>query len=141
MFVIGLVGVCAAMAELSTMQWAAIYTIEVTGASEAVGAVAYAVFAGFMVLTRFGGDRVIARFGPVRTVRCAAVLATVGTVLVAAGRVPAVTVAGFALFGVGMAVVIRLVFAALTAAMGLLAGSLRPASASHGVPVPELREL
>ncbi|TXK41102.1 MFS transporter [Nonomuraea sp. C10] len=111
-FVIGLVGVCAAVVELSSMQWAAVYTIAVTGSSEAVGAVAYAVFAGFMVLARFRADAVIGRFGPVRTVRWAAVLATLGTVVIAAGRVPAVTVTGFALFGVGMAVVIPLVFAA-----------------------------
>ncbi|MDA0636235.1 MFS transporter [Nonomuraea sp. MCN248] len=110
--VIGLVGVCAMAAELSTMQWAAIHTIAVTGASEAVGAGAYAAFAGSMMLARFAGDAIIARLGPVRAVRYAAALATLGTAVVAAGRVPAVTLTGFALFGVGMAVVVPLVFAA-----------------------------
>lgn len=121
---IGLVGLCATVTELSGMQWAAVYTIEVTGASQGTGAVAYAVFAGVMVVARLAGDAVVGRLGPVTAVRAGAVLATAGAAVVALGRVPAVTVTGFALLGIGVAVIVPLVFAA--------AGNAGP-SAGEGV--------
>jgi hypothetical protein len=109
---IGLVGLCATVTELSGAQWAAVYTVAVTGASEGLGAVTYTIFAAFMVVTRFCGDAVVGRLGPVIAVRGGAVLATAGAVIVATGRVPMAVIAGFALLGVGVAVIVPLVFAA-----------------------------
>ena len=109
---IGLVGLCATFTELSGAQWAAVYTVRVTGASEGVGAATYAIFAAFMVVTRLSGDLIVRRLGPVVTVRAGSALATLGGVLLVAGRTPGLSIAGFALLGVGVAVIVPLVFAA-----------------------------
>jgi hypothetical protein len=109
---IGLVGLCATFTELSGAQWAAVYTVRVTGASEGLGAAAYAVFAAFMVVMRLSGDLIVRRLGTVATVRIGSALATVGGVVLVVGRVPGLSVAGFALLGVGIAVIVPLVFAA-----------------------------
>ena len=63
-----------------------------------------------MAVARLAGDAVVDRFGAVRTVRLGGVLATLGGVLlVVVAEHPAVAMAGFALIGLGIAVVVPLV--------------------------------
>ena len=109
---IGLVGFCAVFAEGASMDWSGIYLDDVTGAEPGLAASAYTAFACTMAAARLAGDAVVRRLGPVRTVRAGGVLATLGAALVVAARVPGVAVAGFALIGVGIAVVVPLCFAA-----------------------------
>ncbi len=52
------------------------------------------------------------RYGSVRTVRVSGVLATLGGLLIVFGGHPAVAMGGFALMGLGIAVVVPLCFAA-----------------------------
>jgi MFS family permease len=70
------------------------------------------VFAGTMAGVRLVGDRVIRKFGPVRTVRGSGACAIAGALAVVLAPDLAVGLAGFALLGVGVAVVVPLVFAA-----------------------------
>src|SRR6478609_1632515 len=65
-----------------------------------------------MAAVRLMGDRVIRRLGPVRTVRISGACAFVGAVLVVLAPGVAVGLLGFALLGIGLAVVVPLVFAA-----------------------------
>ena len=65
-----------------------------------------------MAVARLAGDRVVDRFGPVWTVRVGGLLATVGALTVAVSRVPWLAIAGFALIGLGVAVVVPLAFTA-----------------------------
>jgi hypothetical protein len=65
-----------------------------------------------MALARFVGDRVVRRAGPVAAVRLAGACATVGALTVVLTRNLALVVTGFALIGIGIAVVVPLVFAA-----------------------------
>ncbi|MFG3256360.1 MFS transporter [Streptomyces sp. NPDC048172] len=109
---IGLIGFCAVFAEGASMDWSGIYLDDVTGAEPGLAAAAYTAFACTMASARLAGDAVVRRLGPVRTVRTGGVLATLGAALVVAARVPGVAVAGFALIGVGIAVVVPLCFAA-----------------------------
>ena len=109
---IGFVGFCATFAEGASGNWSAIYIGQVTGAGAGVAAACFAVFASCMALARLGGNLVIRRFGPVATVRAGAVLATAGGVVVVAARAPALGIVGFALIGLGVAVVVPLVIAA-----------------------------
>ncbi|WP_369205276.1 MFS transporter [Streptomyces sp. PU-14G] len=109
---IGLLGFCAVFAEGASMDWSGIYLADVTGAEPGLAASAYTAFACTMALARLSGDAVVRRFGPVATVRTGGVLAALGAALVVAARTPAVAVAGFALVGVGIAVVVPLCFAA-----------------------------
>ncbi|GAA2436679.1 MFS transporter [Streptomyces macrosporus] len=109
---IGAVGVCAVLAEGASMDWSGVYLGEVAGASEAVAAASYTAFACTMAAARLAGDAVVRRLGPVRTVRAGGALATAGGVLVVTASGPVAGIAGFALLGVGIAVVVPLCFAA-----------------------------
>ncbi|MBO8194546.1 MFS transporter [Streptomyces oryzae] len=109
---IGLLGFCAVFAEGASMDWSGIYLADVTGAEPGLAASAYTAFACTMALARLSGDAVVRRFGPVATVRAGGVLAAAGAALVVAARTPPAAVAGFALIGVGIAVVVPLCFAA-----------------------------
>ncbi|WP_205826276.1 MFS transporter [Microbispora catharanthi] len=121
---IGLVGFCSVFGEAAAQDWCAVYLRQVAGASQAVGAAAYTAFACMMAAGRLCGDAVVRRLGPVVTVRGGGALAALGGLLVVVSRAPVPAIAGFMLIGVGIAVVIPLVFAA--------AGNAAP-SPSEGV--------
>jgi MFS family permease len=65
-----------------------------------------------MAAARLVGDRAIRRLGPVRTVRLSGACAVAGAVAVVLAPGLALGLAGFALLGIGVAVVVPLVFAA-----------------------------
>ncbi|MFD5320886.1 MFS transporter [Streptomyces sp. NPDC127098] len=109
---IGAVGMCAILAEGGSMDWSGVYLRDLAGASEAVAAASYTAFACTMAVARLAGDAAVRRLGPVRTVRGSGLLALTGGVLVVTARVPAQGILGFALLGIGIAVVIPLAFAA-----------------------------
>jgi multisubunit Na+/H+ antiporter MnhC subunit len=71
-----------------------------------------ATFSVCMAAARFAGDRVVRRVGPLATVRLAGLCATAGALDVVLTRNIVMVVAGFALIGAGIAVVVPLVFAA-----------------------------
>ncbi|MEV7008083.1 MFS transporter [Streptosporangium sp. NPDC051022] len=122
---IGAVGFCATFAEGASMNWAAVYVKDVTGAGPGLAAAGYAVFTLAMGATRLAGDLIVRRLGPVATVRAGALLATAGGVVVVVARTPSPAIAGFALLGLGVAVIVPLTFAA--------GGNATPASPSLGV--------
>lgn len=109
---IGAVGFCAVFAEGASLDWSAVYLRDQLEASAGLAAACTTGFTLTMALARFAGDKVVDRFGAVRTVRVSGVLATVGGLLIVVGRHPAVAMTGFALMGLGIAVVVPLCFAA-----------------------------
>ncbi|WP_340563147.1 MFS transporter [Streptomyces sp. GSL17-111] len=110
--VIGAVGFCAVFAEAASLDWSAVYLRDVLGTSAGVAAASTTAFACTMAVARFAGDAVVERFGPVRTVRVGGVLATLGGALVVTAPGPVAAMGGFALLGLGIAVVVPLAFAA-----------------------------
>ncbi|SCK44542.1 MFS transporter [Streptomyces sp. WMMB 322] len=109
---VGLIGFFAVFAEGSSMDWSAIYLRDVTNADPGVAASAFTAFACTMAVARLLGDAVVRRLGPVRTVRISGLTAAVGAALVMVARTPALAITGFALIGIGVAVVVPLCFAA-----------------------------
>jgi predicted MFS family arabinose efflux permease len=109
---IGLVGLCAVFAEGAGLDWSAVYVHTVLDHPASTAALTVSIFAVTMAATRFAGDRVVRRFGPVTTVRLGGLCATVGALCVALTRDVVTVIGGFALIGLGIAVVIPLVFAA-----------------------------
>ena len=109
---IGLVGLCAVFGEQAGTEWSAFYIRNELGGSASVAALAVSAFALAMATVRLMGDRVIRRLGPVRTVRISGACAFVGAVAVVLAPGLAVGLLGFALLGIGLAVVVPLVFAA-----------------------------
>ncbi|MGW7413354.1 MFS transporter [Streptomyces sp. NPDC054863] len=110
--VIGAVGFCAVFAEGSGLDWSAVYLRDVLGTDPGLAAASTTAFALTMAVARLAGDKVVDRFGPVLTVRVGGVLATVGGLLVALAPGVWVAMTGFALMGLGIAVVVPLAFAA-----------------------------
>jgi MFS family permease len=109
---IGLVGLCAIFGEQAGADWSALYIQQELGGSASVAALAVAAFAVTMAGARLVGDRVIERLGPVRTVRLSGACAVSGALAVVVAPDLAVGLVGFALLGIGVAVVVPLVFAA-----------------------------
>jgi MFS family permease len=109
---IGLVGLCAVFGELAAIDWSALYIRDELGGSASTAAFAVSAVAVAMAAARLVGDRAVRSLGPVRTVRLAGACATVGAVAVVLASDLAVGLAGFALLGVGVALVVPLVFAA-----------------------------
>ncbi|GAA3308157.1 MFS transporter [Streptomyces cinereospinus] len=108
---IGAVGFCAVFAEGASLDWSAIYLEDELGASAGLAAACTTGFTLTMALARMAGDKVVDRYGSVRTVRTGGVLATVGGALIVLGDHPVTAMAGFALTGLGIAVVVPLCFA------------------------------
>ncbi|MFD5449157.1 MULTISPECIES: MFS transporter [unclassified Streptomyces] len=109
---IGAVGFCAVFAEGASLDWSAVYLRDQLETSAGLAAACTTGFTLTMAVARLAGDRVVDRFGAVRTVRVSGVLAALGGVLVVVGGHPAVAMSGFALMGLGIAVVVPLCFAA-----------------------------
>jgi fucose permease len=109
---IGLIGFCAVFAEGASGDWSGVYLHGTAGASAGLAAASYTAFACMMAAARLSGDAVVRRLGPVRAVRLGGAVAALGGVLVVAARTPAPAIAGFALLGIGIAVVVPLCFAA-----------------------------
>ncbi|WP_055478612.1 MFS transporter [Sphaerimonospora mesophila] len=110
--IIGLVGFCAVFAEAAGHDWCAVYLTQVTGASPGVAAASYSAFAFTMAAGRFCGDAVVRRLGTVAVVRLGGTLGSLGGVIVVIAREPLPAIVGFMLIGLGIAVIIPLVFAA-----------------------------
>ncbi|GAA2780004.1 MFS transporter [Kitasatospora sp. CM 4170] len=110
--VIGLVGFCAVFAEGASMDWSGVYLKDVTGASATLAAASYTAFSLTMAVSRLAGDAVIRRLGAVRATRLSGAVAAAGGVLVVCADSPLLAIPGFALIGIGIAVVVPLAFAA-----------------------------
>ncbi|OAH14842.1 MFS transporter [Streptomyces jeddahensis] len=109
---IGAVGFCAVFAEGASLDWSAVYLRDVLDTSAGLAAACTTGFTLTMAIARIAGDAVVNRFGAVRTVRVSGALATLGGLLIVVASHPAVAMAGFALLGLGIAVVVPLAFAA-----------------------------
>ncbi|MEV0646327.1 MFS transporter [Phytomonospora sp. NPDC050363] len=122
--VIGFIGLCSAFIEGTTQNWSGIYLEQITGATAALAAFGYTVYMTGSVAVRILGDFAVRRLGPVPTVRIGASVAALGALLVTVASVPAVAIGGFALIGVGTAVIVPLAVAA---------GGRAAAVPAHGV--------
>jgi MFS family permease len=110
--IIGAVAFCAVFAEGASLDWSAVYLRDVLGTSPGVAAASTTAFTCTMAVARLSGDALVRRFGAVRTVRAGGGFATLGGVLVVLAAHPVMAMAGFALIGLGVSVVVPLAFAA-----------------------------
>ncbi|GAA2736962.1 MFS transporter [Streptomyces nogalater] len=109
---IGAVGFCAVFAEGATLDWSAVFLRDRLDSSAGLAASATTGSMLTMAVARIAGDAVVNRFGAVRTVRAGGVLAVLGGLLIVLAEHPAAAMTGFALMGLGIAVVVPLCFAA-----------------------------
>ncbi|MFC7901913.1 MFS transporter [Streptomyces griseoincarnatus] len=109
---IGAIGFCAVFAEGASLDWSAVYLRDQLETSAGLAAACTTGFTLTMAVARIAGARVVDRYGAVRTVRASGVVALLGGLLIVFAGHPAVAMAGFALMGLGIAVVVPLCFAA-----------------------------
>lgn len=107
---VGLIAFCSSMGEGAMVDWSALFLVETAQVSAADAALGYTVFSIAMVITRLTGDQVTRVLGPTTTARLAGVIATAGTCCAVFVGTYAWTLTGFALMGVGYAVIMPLAF-------------------------------
>ncbi|MEP1208985.1 MAG: MFS transporter [Rhizobiaceae bacterium] len=110
LLLVGAVAFCSSLGEGAMADWSAVYLRDLVEANESTAALGYAAFSIAMVLVRLSGDMVTSRLGAVMAARLGGVCALAG--LLCAIVVPTVptVLAGFALLGVGYAVIMPLAF-------------------------------
>ncbi len=107
---VGLIALCTSVGEGAMLDWSALLLIETSGVTPANAALGYSVFAVAMVVTRLLGDQATRLFGPSATARGAGIFATAGALTAVASPDYAITLVGFALMGIGYAVIMPLAF-------------------------------
>lgn len=108
---VGFVAFCSSLGEGAMADWSAIFLVLTAEATEAQAALGYSVFSVAMVVMRLLGDRATHLFGPQRTAQTAGVIATTGVLCAVLMGTYFWALFGFALMGVGYAVIMPLAFA------------------------------
>jgi MFS family permease len=109
---LGLLALCALVAEGAMSDWSALYLVRVLGTGPGLAAFGFSVFSLCMAGMRLMGDVAAHRLGAVRSVRLGGLLAAVGLGLALASSSPVMAIAGFGCVGLGMAVAVPLVYSA-----------------------------
>lgn len=119
---LGLLAFCVLVGEGAMADWSAVYLSSVIGLDAGGAALGYAAFSAAMVVGRFSGDRVTASFGRARPVRAGALLAAAGLAAALASDIFLLILAGFALAGLGLSIIVPNVFGAAGRAPGVPSG-------------------
>jgi fucose permease len=121
---IGVITLCGCLLEGAAADWVALYLTDERGATAALAALAYGVWAAAMALSRFSGTTLIERLGRARAIRIAGAVVLVGVVATLA--LPGVygAILGVVFWGAGVALV-------FPAAMS--AGGETPGRAADGI--------
>ena len=114
---------CVLLSEGAMADWSALFLRDARDAAVATAALGYAAFSLAMTGGRLVGNRIVGALGPVTAVRAGAGLAAVSLGAGLAAASPAVAIAGFGLFGLGMCVVAPPAFSAAGNAPGVPAAS------------------
>lgn len=109
----GLAGTALMVCEGGVLGWGAVMLHDGRGASLALSAGAVTGFAVGQTAGRLAGDRLAHRYGPRAVFLAAGALGVCGLVVAVLVPEPAVAVAGFAVAGLGMSVLLPLLFSAV----------------------------
>ncbi|UUC53387.1 MFS transporter [Pseudomonas citronellolis] len=129
---LGLLTLCAFVSEGAVADWSALLLHSVLGASERMAALGFAAFSATMVIGRLFGDRLRLHVADVALVRGLSLLAIAGMLLALFGGRVELSVAGFALVGLGLSVVVPILIGAAGNRPGVEASSGVAAVASFG---------
>lgn len=114
--------VCSGAVEDSSASWGAVYLRDDLGAGAFVAGLPFVAFQICMTAGRIGGDRVVDRYGAVRVARLGALVAAVALGVALLVAHPVAAVVGWAVAGLGVAVLFPLAFAAAGAVPGVRPG-------------------
>jgi MFS family permease len=100
---LGLLAFSLLLAEGVAYDWSTIHLRDSLGSSETVAALAYGAFSATMTIVRLVADRVVGAWGPAAYVSRAALVGAAALLGAALAPTPALAVAAWAVFGVGLA--------------------------------------
>ena len=109
---LGMLGFLAAMTEGSIANWSGVFMTDQFGASMSLAPLSLAAFSAMMLLSRCHGDRLKAAMGARRLVCGGALVAGIGIYLAVFANATPTAVTGFAIAGLGLALVFPFVFSA-----------------------------
>jgi MFS family permease len=107
----GFIIMVAFIAEQAAEAWSALHLERTMGAGAAMGALGPTILGVTMGIGRLYGQVMTERFGEMKTIRVSAVFASFGAVLAGASINLGLTYAGFAILGLGISVMVPLIFA------------------------------
>jgi hypothetical protein len=99
---LGLIAFCAFLLDGAAYNWSAVYLRDERGAGAGIAAAAFTLLSLALAIGRLFGDRLVARFGRARVVQGCGAVATAGGTLAIVAPAVAPTLAGWALFGLGL---------------------------------------
>ena len=129
---LGVLALCALLAEGAIGDWSAVYLMDSRGASQSVAAAGFAAFSLTMAGGRFAGDHVARWLGAACLLRLSGALAAGGLLLALIVREPVIAIAGFGLVGLGVANLIPVIFSAAGRAYAIPPGHGLAAVATTG---------
>lgn len=109
---LGALGFLGAMSEGSIADWSGIFLKDHFNVSDGVAPLSLSVFAFMMLLTRLCGDKLKGKYGAQRLVAWGALISAAGLFIAVFSPNPACALAGFALAGLGLALLFPFVFSA-----------------------------
>jgi MFS family permease len=101
--------------DASASNWSTVFIRDALDASAGTAPLGLAAYLAFQLLGRIVADRVIGWLGSMSTVIIGSLVAAAGFALVAAAPTPILAIAGFALIGLGLCVVVPISFSAADA--------------------------
>ncbi len=122
LLLICLVGLTGAAGEDAGNTWGALYLTGSLGTTAAVGGAVFVAMQTTMIIGRFAGDPIVTRFGPRGVSRVGGILTVLGFGVVMAVPSVVAAVVGFAIVGLGIAVLIPLAMQAADELPGLPRG-------------------
>ncbi len=122
LWALGVLAFCCLLAEGAAADWSAVYVEDSLDAPAGQAALAFAAFSATMTLGRIVGDRLAGALGSVRLLRISGLVAGIGLGGALLLAVPGAAIAGFALLGAGLSVVVPIVFRSAAATPGSPAG-------------------
>jgi MFS family permease len=108
--IFGLVGGTVMICEAAVVSWSGIYLLDERGASLAAASFGYTAFSAFQTTGRVVGDALNLRMGGPRLFAISSAIAVAGLTVVVSVPGEIATIAGFAIMGAGMSVLLPLVF-------------------------------
>jgi MFS family permease len=105
LMLLGVVAFCGFLLDGAAYNWSAVHLRTAHHASPALAAAAFTVFTLALALGRLTSDRLTARLGRARVVQLSGVVSAVGIALAITASTAAMSLGGWALFGLGLAAV------------------------------------
>lgn len=105
-----LIAVCVVIAELTVMDWSAVYLKDTLQSSALLSGLAFAAFSVSMAIGRLSSDKIVTNLGTRNTLIFGCLLAGLGLGIAGLTSTPFIAILGFAVSGLGMSVIVPLLY-------------------------------